>query len=249
MVISVDFIPLIMFINLQEKLISKNFFFIIFFSVVISVFDFLRGVIFSGFPWNLFAYTWSWSLESLQILSFVGTYSLNLLTIFIFCLPYVVLHNFHYKKLFVVTASISISLLLNFFVGHALLNKNNLKKIPNFKVVLLQPDQSIKNLSIDNNEEKYVNNLIRASNPKAHEDKKTLFVWPEGVLFDLENSQKYKKIFNKEFSQDQQIIFGSTRYEGNKFFNSMVLLNNNAEIISNYDKIKLVPFGEFILFS
>jgi apolipoprotein N-acyltransferase len=231
-----------------KKLISKNFFFIIFFSVVISVFDFLRGVIFSGFPWNLFAYTWSWSLESLQILSFVGTYSLNLLTIFIFCLPYVVLHNFHYKKLFVVTASISISLLLNFFVGHALLNKNNLKKIPNFKVVLLQPDQSIKNLSIDNNEEKYVNNLIRASNPKAHEDKKTLFVWPEGVLFDLENSQKYKKIFNKEFSQDQQIIFGSTRYEGNKFFNSMVLLNNNAEIISNYDKIKLVPFGEFIPF-
>jgi apolipoprotein N-acyltransferase len=90
--------------------------------------------------------------------------------------------------------------------------------------------------------------LIRASNPKAYENIKTLFVWPEGVLFDLKNSQKYKKIFNEEFSQDQQVIFGSTRYEGNKFYNSMVLLNNNAEIISNYDKIKLVPFGEFIPF-
>ena len=231
-----------------KKLISKSLFFIIAFSVVLSAFDFLRGTIFSGFPWNLFAYTWSWSLESLQILSLVGTYSLNLLTIFIFCLPYVVLHNFHYKKLFVVTTSIITVLLLNFVVGQTLLNKKNLEKIPNFKVVLLQPDQSIKNLSVANNEEKYVNNLIRASNPKAYENIKTLFVWPEGVLFDLKNSQKYKKIFNEEFSQDQQVIFGSTRYEGNKFYNSMVLLNNNAEIISNYDKIKLVPFGEFIPF-
>ena len=38
-----------------KKLISKNLFFIIAFSVVISAFDFLRGVMFSGFPWNLFA--------------------------------------------------------------------------------------------------------------------------------------------------------------------------------------------------
>ena len=69
---------------LIKKLISKNLFFIVAFSIVLSSFDFLRGIIFTGFPWNLFAYTWSWSLESLQILTLVGTYSLNLLTIFIF---------------------------------------------------------------------------------------------------------------------------------------------------------------------
>lgn len=233
---------------LIKNLISKSLFYIFSFAVMLAIFDFLRGTLLSGFPWNLFAYTWNWSLESIQILSVVGTYSFNLFTIFIFCLPYIVLKNFHRKKLFIVTLSTASILLLNFFFGQALLSKKNLKKIPDFKVILLQPDHKIKDLTIEDNEKKYVNNLIIMSNPKAYKNIKTLFVWPEGILFDLENSKKYRKIFQEEFSQDQQIVIGSTRYVRNKFFNSMVLLNNNAEIISNYDKIKLVPFGEFIPF-
>ena len=37
---------------------------------------------------------------------------------------------------------------------------------------------------------------------------------------------------------------------GNKinFYNSLVVLNNNAEVVNVYNKIKLVPFGEFIPF-
>ena len=34
----------------------------------------------------------------------------------------------------------------------------------------------------------------------------------------------------------------------NKIFNSLVFLNSNGDIIHNYDKIHLVPFGEYIPF-
>ena len=39
-----------------------------------------------------------------------------------------------------------------------------------------------------------------------------------------------------------------TRYKETEIFNSMVLLDNNLELISVYDKNKLVPFGEYLPF-
>ena len=33
-----------------------------------------------------------------------------------------------------------------------------------------------------------------------------------------------------------------------QYFNSMLVLDNNLEIIDNYNKRKLVPFGEFLSF-
>ena len=109
-------------------------------------------------------------------------------------------------------------------------------------MVLLQPNQKIIDLTLANNEEQYVNQLINISKPKMYKDTQTLFVWPEGVLSNLDNSKNYKKLFYDNFSNNHNIVLGSIRYEGNRFYNSLVLLNNQAEILSSYDKINLVPF-------
>ena len=233
---------------LVKKFISDKFYFVIFFSLVLSSFDFLRGILFSGFPWNLFAYTWSWSVESIQILSFVGTYSLNFFSIIIFCLPYLLIHKPNYKRLFIVVVFVFSVLSLNFYFGENLIKKDNLNIVPNFKVVLLQPDQNINDLSNEDNETKYVDKLINESNPKIYKNQETLFVWPEGVFSNSANLRQYEDLFAKNFFENQKIVLGSTKYEKNGFFNSLLLLNNKAKIISSYDKIKLVPFGEFVPF-
>ena len=64
---------------------EKSFFFIIIFSVIFSIFEFIRGSILTGFPWNLISYTWAWSNESIQILSIIGAYGLSLISITFFC--------------------------------------------------------------------------------------------------------------------------------------------------------------------
>ena len=64
----------------SEKKIS----YILLFSLIFSVFEFLRGNILTGFPWNLISYTWSWSVESIQILSLIGTYALSLISVSFF---------------------------------------------------------------------------------------------------------------------------------------------------------------------
>ncbi|MEY4370846.1 MAG: hypothetical protein RIQ48_562, partial [Pseudomonadota bacterium] len=63
---------------------------------------------------------------------------------------------------------------------------------------------------------------------------------------------KYKEYFNKNFSKNHYIVVGisnpiTTNGKVN-YYNSLILLNHNAEVVSIYNKIKLVPFGEFIPF-
>ena len=57
------------------------------FSASISIVDYLRSKILTGFPWNIWAYTWSWFTEIIQILNPIGLFTFNLLTITLFCLP------------------------------------------------------------------------------------------------------------------------------------------------------------------
>ena len=55
-------------------------------------------------------------------------------------------------------------------------------------------------------------------------------------------------MINKNFSKNHFIIFGINKLEENSnlFYNSLLLVDNDFEIIHQYNKQKLVPFGEFL---
>ena len=76
--------------------LNKKFSSILIFSIFFSLIEFFRGFILGGFPWNLIAFAWTDYLSILQILSFIGTYTFNLLTLTIFLIPTIILFN--YKK-------------------------------------------------------------------------------------------------------------------------------------------------------
>jgi apolipoprotein N-acyltransferase len=90
----------------------------------------------------------------------------------------------------------------------------------------------------------------------VHRKKKkpTIFLWPEGIIPDsyLRDIGKYKDLFFNNFGSDDIIIVGlkSTEIKENKdlLFNSMAVFNNKLDLIQNYNKVDLVPFGEFIPF-
>ncbi len=229
---------------------DKKFSSLIIFSIFFSIFEYLRGTLFGGFPWNLISYSLSEFTQFIQILSYIGTYTFNLLIISIFSLPALLIFNYSRRLKVVVVLALTLLLLSNFLFGvFTLKNFNNIKvKNLDFKIKIISPKIEIDRFLGFNDPTETIKNLITLSNPNDFE--KTLFIFPEGIIpsTDLEDLKKYKEIFSKGYSYNHKVILGMTSFEKNKIFNTLVLMDNEVNILSKYKKNKLVPFGEFLPF-
>ena len=234
--------------------LKNNFTSILLFSSSFAFMDFLRAKILTGFPWNLWAYTWSWKPEILQFLPVLGFFAFNFICIIFYCAPLLLIFRKKFNSMIFIL--IGIIFISNLIYGSLTINKNNdyLKKIKlteenSIFTKIISPSFELKyNLSADDLS-KRISKLIKYSAPKN--DKKTLFVWPEGVFtgFNFEQVKQYKYIFEQAFSDNHLILFGINTVEDEgdtKTFNSLLVINNKFDILFKYDKIKLVPFGEFL---
>ncbi len=237
------------------KYLKYNYSSVILFCATVSAIDYLRSKILTGFPWNIWAYSWSWFIEIIQILNPIGLFAFNLLTITLFCLPTIFFLNRSQYKGFILII-FSISFFGNYLYGNYLLNNNkiesekhlNQKELVNIKII--SPNFKLKYDLTEKETYDRIKKLIRYSN--VEKDKKTLFIWPEGALsgkyfFEMDN---YKDLIKKNFSKNHLITFGinTLNQKGDKFFNSFVIVDYNLNKKFQYNKIKLVPFGEFLPF-
>jgi apolipoprotein N-acyltransferase len=100
--------------------------------------------------------------------------------------------------------------------------------------------------------EKVIIELINLSAPDF--SKKTIFLWPEGIIPNAytKTMSLYKDTFANKFNENHVIALGITNRELNnnnyEFFNSLSIFDNNLNLLSNYNKVNLVPFGEFLPF-
>jgi len=237
-------LPILLVANYCDKNLSSVFLI----SIAFAFSDFLRSKVLTGFPWNLWVYSFSWSIESLQVLSVIGLFSLNLLIVTIFFIPSIFFFKSKLKYFFL--SFFIVLIFSNYFYGSHKINSspnNDHSKKINFKIVSGGMD-----LSDFKDEKEVVSKLIKYSEP--NKGKKTIFIWPEGIFLNENFSQRkdIKDLFKKNFSENHLIIFGANTTKKTsskeKYFNSMIILDNNFNIISQYDKKKLVPFGEFLPF-
>ena len=232
--------------------IKKDFSTILIFSTIFSLIEFLRSFILGGFPWNLIAYSWTNYLSFLQIISSVGTYAFNLLSITIFLFPFIFFFKINYKSKFLITLFLSFLLISNQIYGKwkvsELESKNKIDL--GFTIKVISPKIDIKRFLDFNDAEKTLNELVLLSKPNYSE--KTIFIFPEGILSGifLQDLKNYNDLFLDNYSKYHKIILGINSYENidgiNRIFNSLVTLDNKGNIINKYYKNKLVPFGEFL---
>ena len=221
------------------------------FSTLFGFFEFVRGSIFTGFPWNLIAFTFTDSINFIQILSVIGTYSFNLICISLFTAPALFFLKNSKKEILVCCFFILVSFTFLIF-GNLKNDKfNSLNSFENsYKIRAVSSNISLDRFYSKKSELKIINELIQLSAPDKKEP--TIFLWPEGIIPDsyLRDMSIYKDLFVENFGNDDLIIIGLSSIENrngeNLFFNSMAIFDNNLKLLQNYKKVNLVPFGEFI---
>ncbi len=236
------------FLILKPKKIISSFFT---FSLIFGILEFFRGLIFTGFPWNLIAYSFSSQLEILSITTIVGTYGFNLFCISLFISPSLLVLRRKKKEIGVFVFFLT-AVLFSYIYGfnYKVKFKETTQKDYEFKIRVIGSNISLDRFYKNIDTADVIKELIEISNPVA--DEKTIFIWPEGILPNVlqDDLKEYRWLFNDKFSENHLLIIGlnsQSMDNGTKnYYNSISIFDNQINLLDFYNKVNLVPFGEFL---
>jgi apolipoprotein N-acyltransferase len=217
--------------------------------IILAIFyamaEWLRGHILTGFPWNLPAYGWGASLALLQTTSLVGVYGLSFLTV----LLGVSLAELTRRR-FAFPGAMAILFLALWGFGAARLN-TVIADVPNVHLRLVQPN--IPQAEKDNRA--YVqrdwDRTLSLSVSRPKDAAPTIIIWPEAATdFPVARSAGAMQAIAALTGHRRILLAGSTRYEalgeGYVGYNSLYIFGADGEVRNIYDKVHLVPFGEYV---
>lgn len=222
------------------------------FAVSFSAFEFLRGVIFTGFPWNPAAAIW-WPLDFMfQPAALVGAYGLGFLTVLAGgLLTPLFIPAASSKKHFVpVLMAVALLVTLTSF-GLIRLAGSEVQNFEGVRLRLVQANipqaEKWNDKYLERNLERYVRLSTQVSEkPVTH------VIWSESSIpYDIYNDRRFQSYLAQRLGNDKILVSGANRITSTtdvKVFNSIFALSPQGRITAIYDKSHLVPFGEFIPF-
>jgi len=217
--------------------------------------EYLRAKLMTGFPCCLTGYTQYKNLYLIQIADICGVYGLSFIIVFINILIYYLIFKRKEPYRGLLKLHLSTALLLvggTLVYGHYRLSDEKMKEEYNYplRTVIIQAniDQSVKwNPDFQTETMDIYSRLTRSS----FLFKPDLIVWPEtSAPFFFQNNQGLSsRIFSIAEESGAALIFGSPAYKriaGKiNYLNRAYLIPSDGRIES-YDKVHLVPFGEYI---
>lgn len=219
-----------------------------------GVAEWLRAILFTGFPWNAVGYGAMPVPLLMQSVSVTGLYGMNALAVFVFAMPALLASQRHRRAGFALAV-----LLVVAHVGYGWLRLNTVPTTGRTVAVrIVQPsiDQAEKwDASIrDRIFKTYLDHTAQA--PAEGRSKPEIIVWPETAMPFLVSERPDALAALGALLEDGQILLaGAVRAEGNRdapgaerFYNSIIAIDSRGEIVSAFDKVHLVPFGEYLPF-
>ncbi len=236
------------------------------FAIALGVAEWLRGHILTGFPWNLPGYALTFPLSLMQSAALFGAYGLTAVALFVFPAPLVILGDSRVpltlRKIAYAVGLAAVPLVLLFAYGTWRLTTPQ-TFVPGVKFRIVQPSVPQREKWMAEYQRRIFDDHVALSleNPAGEKDSLagiTHLVWPEAAMpfFPLESPAALDILANI-LPPGTTLITGALRHEPTptadapmtpetRTLNSILVLNERAEPITTYDKINLVPFGEFM---
>ena len=230
---------------------------IIVLAVFLAIAEYLRGTVFTGFPWNTVGYAAMTTPLMMQSVSILGLYGITPLAIVVFATPAIFAPGAGLKPRRL-RALLAFSLALTIAhvaFGYWRLNSNPARFVENVKLRIVQPGIQQKDKWVPENESKIFNTYIELS--KASDEPVTHYIWPESAFpFILTQRRGALAAIANMLPRDAYLITGAMRVEAGsnnandyRVFNSVYVINHKGEIAGASDKLHLVPFGEYLPFA
>ena len=231
---------------------------ILVFATALGLTELARGHLFTGFPWNSFGYALADQLWLGQFASVVGVEGLTFVALAIFAAPAVLVDACRGGPRLVAVAGLALLALAGF--GALRLAGAEAGVDPRLKVRVLQPEIPQDMKSQDSERDTIMDTYVALSDEARGPGRSGfadvgLLVWPESAFpFLLSRTPDALARIGRSLAPGSVLVTGSVRGErrpdgsGADFWNSLHMVADDGSILATYDKIHLVPFGEFLPF-
>lgn len=224
--------------------------------------EFIRACLFTGFPWELMGYSQYQNLHWIQMADFSGVYGVSFLVVLINAMVFFTLQQRiegqEQQKIskvltFGIPATGLVILVLVWSYGDFRIQQTDdrIQKSPSARMAVVQGniEQSLKWDPAFQEEtvRKYVD-LSLGVKPDAPE----LVVWPETAtpFYFLYDEPLTRKVVEGIRQAETDFLLGAPSFSVNgghfNYYNSAYLLDAKGSVKGKYDKVHLVPYGEYV---
>ena len=219
--------------------------------------ELLRGVLFTGFPWNAYGMALGQWPALAQAASIVGLYGLTILTVAMAASPATLFDPVSVRGRIAPVAVAFAALVGVAAFGAARLAVAKVESTPNVRLRIMQPNlpQDAKFRPAAGAEilRSYLELSDRSTSPTTVGlSSVTHLVWPESPFpFALNREPQALATIAAALGGKTVLLTGAIRLEdggrgASKAYNSLMAIDASGKILSSYDKTHLVPFGEYL---
>ncbi|UWU69276.1 apolipoprotein N-acyltransferase [Bradyrhizobium sp. NC92] len=245
---------------LARLLWSKNATRVLALAASLTISEWLRGHALTGFPWNAFGYALSEPLPLAQTASLIGLWGMTFLTVAIFASPATLIDRTPDRRLQwrVPAAALALLVVMSIF-GAIRLALHPTTMVEDAKLRLMQPnlqqDAKFNYAAKPEVMKKYLALSDRASGPQSTGVRDaTILIWPESAFpFFLTREADAMAQIADLLPKGTVLITGSVRAPDlprgtpiTRAYNSIYVIDHDGSVLAVYDKLHLVPFGEFL---
>ena len=231
-------------------------------AVALTAAEWLRGHLFSGFPWNVFGYSLTQPLVLAQASALIGIWGLTFLAVCLFASPAVLADERSDTPrawIVVLTPLVIVGALAVY--GAARLARTPTQYVDGVKLRIMQPnltqDEKFNYSARQQVMNRYLALSDRSTGPGATGVRDvTHLIWPESAFpfFLVREPQAMAQIADL-LPPGTVLIVGAARPASTaptpgvlRAYNSIYVIDHDGSILSVYDKLHLVPFGEYLPF-
>ena len=221
------------------------------FAVLWGLSEWLRGHLFTGFPWQLVGYGWVAWAPVLQSVSVIGIYGLSLLTVAATALPAAAIDRTGggWSRAGVAACLGALILFVGMGVAGAIRLTDTVHDVPDVRLRLVQPNiaQSDKwDRELAPQHFALHVSLSRRLGPEPV----THIIWPEtAVPYAVGRDAAIREAIASATPPGGLVITGTPRFADaprRQIWNSLAAIDDGGAIVGTFDKFHLVPFGEYV---